>query len=117
MENGFKIESVSAADRTLTIVCSGSYEYAMIFLVGESIKRWMGDHPTEKVEELVLDLTAVVDYVGGDPPVSSIIQFGRRGVRRFRLIANPQNRKSLENLVRGLGMDKFGFSVEGKPGE
>ena len=112
MGNEFEIESVSALGKVLTIVCHGSGGHPALNLIRQSIEGWMGKHPHEKLEEIVLDLAAV-EYAWGDWPATSIMGFLRRGVRTFRLIANPQNRKSLENLVNP--MRQIGFSVEERP--
>jgi hypothetical protein len=103
MEEEFAVEAFSEKNGVLTVVCQGFFaHYPSIDLIKESVEKWMGKHPEETVEEIVLDLAAV-DYVGGDGPASSIMGFRRKGVKKFRLIPNPKNRALLESLVNGLG--------------
>ena len=72
MGTNFKIESVTATAKGLTIVCKGSLSRLHEYFTQRTIHDWMEKHPEEKVEQIVLDL-AGVDDIEDDEPVASIL--------------------------------------------
>ena len=95
--------------------CYGHATIHWAYRVRSGISQWMTEHPQIHVREIVLDLTAVA-YSWGDGPLVAAQDFRMAGgVERIRFVANAQNWKPLNDLLKSLSYDKLGFSVERPP--
>lgn len=113
------VTGLEFVDGALKVTCSGKYGEGSkgqpsAEQVRSSIERWIEGHPDQSVTRIDVDYTDV-DYSWGDGPVSSLVQFYKRGVSKMRIIASRKNLDSLEGLVTSCNIPFIEVVEERRP--
>ncbi len=97
-----KIEGIEFRDAVLSVKCSGTYGIgsegtSSSRLVTAALKRWMQSHPTDIVEQVVVDYR-VLTINGETAPCRPCFPFLVRGSARLAYWQTPRTNSRSSNL-------------------